>query len=269
MKRLFHILSYAFCTATLLTVFCQCSYSGTDYTREHEDKEAKEMLQGVWVNDEEGAPALMARGDSLFFPDGASLPVAFWIYKDSLYTQGNTTNQYLITKQAEHLFKFFNKAGDEIKLVRNDDKQLIPLFTQARPYAQNIFRTTDLDTIADGGLRHYDCNLHIEPTSDRVFKPTFNNEGIEVDNLYLDNVARLRVSTKGVSIFSHDFRKQEFSSFVPAEFMKQSILRDVVYDKADTAAVYFDAVIGIPDAASCYVVELKISKDGRLTKKLK
>ena len=253
----------------LLTgVFFGCRHLTPNDMRMNEDREAKQMLQGVWMNDDEGTPVMLARGDSLYFPDQTSLPMLFWIYGDSLYLQGSSINHYQIVKQAEHLFKFRNASGDEIKLVRSDDRKLLPLFSQLRPYAINIFQTTDYDTIANGGSRHYDCHLHIEPTSDRVFKSIFSNEGLEVDNMYLDNLARLNISTKGVSIFSHDFRKQEFSSFVPKEFLLHSILRDVQYVRADTAAVYFDAVIGIPDASSCYVIELRISNKGKLTKKL-
>ena len=258
-----------FLCVAMTVVLSSCRQSAPDYTRQHEDKEAKEMLQGVWVNDDEGAPAWLVRGDSLFFPDATSLPAVFWIYGDSLYIQSSNVNSYLITKQAEHLFKFRNASGDDIRLVRSDDKRLLPLFAQHRPYAINFFRTFDVDTIANGGNRHYDCHLHIEPTSDRVIKSVFNNEGIEVDNMYLDNLVRLNISTKGVGIYSHEFRKHEFSSFVPKEFMPKSILRDVQLASADTSAVCFDAVIGIPDAASSYVVELRISKKGELSKRLK
>ena len=132
--------------------------------------------------------------------------------------------------------------------MRSDDKGMVKEFYQYRPYALNIFRTIDRDTIGEGKGLNYTCKIHIEPTSDRIIKSTYNNEGIEVDNMYLDNEARLKVTLGSEEIYSHSFRKQEFSAYVPEDFMSKSIIRDILYSHADTSAVFFDAIIGIPDA---------------------
>lgn len=253
----------------IVLAFTACGGSGTEYARAHQDQKAKDMLQGVWINAEDGNPAIMAEGDTILYADTSSLPVQFWIYQDSLYLQGHALSRYLITKQAEHVFRFVNQGGDEVKLVKRDERVLGRFFHQYRPYALNIFRTLDCDTVGVGGGINYACKIHIEPTSDRLIASSFNNEGIEVENMYLDNDARLDVHVGAKNIYSHHFRKQEFSSMVPPEFMEKSILRDIQYNHADTAAVYFDAIIGIPDASSAYVVELKVTKDGKLTKRLR
>lgn len=244
-----------------------CNRSGMNVSEE--DTEAKSMLQGIWKNDEAGNLAIMVKGDSILFPDTSSLPLSFWIYRDSLYTQGAHVISYKIVKQSEHLFKFVNQVGEEVKLVKSTDKMSQKAFLQDRPYAMNIFRTVDTDTVSvESGVK-YDCKIHIEPTSDRMLKSTLTDEGIEVDNMYLDNMARLTVLKEGVRIYTHDFRKSEFQSMVPRDFLKTSILRSVDYSHADSAGVYFDATIGIPDASTGYVVELKVSKNGKLSKKLK
>lgn len=254
--------------ATIILLGCQGG-SGTYYSLEHEDKDAKNMFQGIWLNDDEEYASLYIRGDSMFFPDTTSLPMRFWIYKDSLYTEGRNINRYKITAQGEHVFKYISQTGDEIRLVKSDDQSFVNIFFQPRPYAINIFRTINRDTIGEGMGMKYRCNMIIEPTSERVIKSLLNDDGMEVDNMYLDNVAKVNVSIGGKHIYSHDFHKSEFNRFVPTEFMQHSILRDVQYNKADTGAVYLDAIIGFPDASTSYVVELKISKNGKLTTRLR
>ena len=260
---------YMLLAAIVAITIVGCKDGGSRYALDHQDKEAKQMLQGVWVNSEEGNPAIMVKGDSILFPDTSSLPAFFWIYKDSIYLQGQNISRYHITKQAEHVFRFENQSGEEVKLVKGSDGMMNKAFMQYRPYALNIFRTLDSDTTATVGGVTYVCRTHIEPTSDRLIATSFNNEGIEVENMYLDNDARLDVSVGQRRVYSHHFRKQEFSTLVPDGFMNKSILRDIQYNHADTGAVYFDAVIGVPDASSAYVVELKVTKEGKLAKRLR
>lgn len=253
--------------AVVLAMGCSPKEGGT--TEDRQDRQAKQLLQGIWVTDDGQEPAMFVRGDSIFYPDTSSLPVRFWIYGDSIYLQGSNVRHYRITKQAPHLFKLLNQNGDEVKLVKSEDRSLIPNFFQSRPYAMNLTRVERNDTsvVVDG--IDYDCKLFVEPTSDRVVKSSYNGDGIEVDNMYLDNVAHLRVFVSGTQVLAHDFRKAEFSRYVPKDFLASSILRDVAFTHATTEAVFFDATIGIPDATTCYVVELKIDRAGKLTKRLK
>ena len=83
---------------------------------------SKELFQGLWVSDDNGEPTLLAKGDSVFYPDSASMPVHFWIYKDSLYLKGQNQNEYKITKQSENLFVFLNDNGDEVRMVKSKEK---------------------------------------------------------------------------------------------------------------------------------------------------
>lgn len=50
-----------------------------------DDKKAKEMLQGVWVDEESGNVSFRVSGDTLYFADTTSMPTYFRIYQDSLY----------------------------------------------------------------------------------------------------------------------------------------------------------------------------------------
>ena len=252
-----------------LLVMASCRHQGNEYALNHQDRDAKQMLQGVWIDDEEGAPVFLAKGDSLLFPDTTSLPMHFWIYQDSLYVEGSSIDRYLITKQAEHVLRFVNQSGDEVKLVKASDNHMLPLFRQERPYALNIFRTLSVDTTAVVGNRHYDCSIRVEPTSNRILTSSFTDQGLRVDNMYLDNDAHVRLSCNQTLFYEHHFRKQEFSAYVPKEFLNKAILSSVQFDHADTAAVYLDAVIGVPDATSAFVVMMKVGRNGKLTKTLK
>lgn len=108
-----HIIIYILVALSALSA---CRNRDAGYQMSHEDKQAKEMMQGIWTNGESSDPAMLAKGDSIFYPDSASMPVRFWIYQDTLYLQGQHINGYKITKQAPHLLKFLNQNGDEVRL---------------------------------------------------------------------------------------------------------------------------------------------------------
>lgn len=74
----------------VLLLLASCHNHSTGYQQSHEDKQAKEMLQGLWTNGENSDPAMLVRGDSIFYPDSASMPVRFWVYQDTLYLQERT-----------------------------------------------------------------------------------------------------------------------------------------------------------------------------------
>ncbi len=238
-------------------------------TSANEDRQAKSMLQGIWSDDENDNAVFMAKGDSIFYPDSSSQPAKFWIYGDSLYIKGSQLNHYLITKQAPHLFKFVNDMGEEVKLVNNGDVSLKAQFDVYRPYAMNVFRTVEADTLFNAGGSRWELRVKIVPTSDKVVKTDYNDVGIEVDNIYLDTRARVTLLYDGVQIYSHEFLKSEFERFMPQGMLRKSIIRDIDVDNADASSVYLDATVGIPDATSSYVVEMRIQRDGKVAMKLK
>ena len=245
-----------------------CKNQGGEATRKQEDQEAKKLLQGIWLY-EDGETAFMANGDSIFFPDTTSLPVQFWIANDSIYLKGNHVCHSKITAQAAHLFKIANPSGDEIKVTKTSNNALRADFLQARPYALNTFRTFDSDTVVSNDMGFFDTRIHVETTSDQVIRSSYNGQGIEVDNMYLDNVARITTYNHGKLVYSHDFRKAEFSELVPADFLEKCILRGITFSHAAGDALYYDVSIGIPDASTTYVIALRINSKGKVEKKLK
>jgi putative lipoprotein len=51
--------------------------------------------------------------------------------------------------------------------------------------------------------------------------------------------------------------------------LDKSILRRFEFNHSDAKALYFDAIIGIPDASTSYVIAIKITIDGKLSMKMR
>lgn len=258
---------YIFLTAIVLLVMAGCR-RGSD-TSVNEDHQAKEMLQGIWMDDENENAVFWAKGDSIFYPDSSSQPAKFWIYGDSLYLKGSEVCHYKITKQADHLFKFINEMGDEVTLTKDDGETLRGQFNVVRPYAMNVLRSMSSDTLFYAGGSRWEVKVNVSPTSVPVIKTDYNDVGLEVDNLYLDNKARVTLLFDGVQVYSHEFLKDEFDRYLPKEMVSKSILRDVELSYADASSVYLDVTVGIPDATSSYVIETRIQRDGKISMRVK
>ena len=84
----------------LVVILVACNQNNSSVLPE--DKEAKAMLQGVWVDEESGDVSFKVNGDTIYFSDATSMPTYFRIYEDSLYLGSGTS--YGIVKQTEHLF---------------------------------------------------------------------------------------------------------------------------------------------------------------------
>ena len=83
-----------------------------------EDKVAKQMLQGIWINAEDESVAFKVKGDTIFYPDSTSYPAYFQIFRDTLVIHGaDDMVKYPIVKQAPHLFMFKNSNGETVKLT--------------------------------------------------------------------------------------------------------------------------------------------------------
>ena len=95
-----------------------------------------------------------------------------------------------------------------------------------------------------------------------------NEDGLEVENVYYDNIIHLSIFNGSTQIFSRDFRKPQYEKKVPAQFLTKSILNNMEYDKTDAEGFHVNASLCTPGNASCYMVGHVISFDGKLTTKL-
>lgn len=253
----------------LLGLTC-CGHKAAAPEEVKEDAAAKKLLQGIWLNDdEEDDVAFRVKGDTIYYPDSTSQPVYFYIAGDTLVMKGANVVKYPILKQAAHLFEFKVQNGDVVKLVKTDDKSYLQQFVREHTVALNQNMLIKRDTVVTDGEEKFHLYVQVNPTTYKVFKSSYNDDGVEVDNVYYDNIINLNVFRGANKVFSRDFHKQDFKHQVPASFLEQAILSDLVYDHVDKQGVHYLAVLAMPDSSTSYQVEVVISTNGHMSMKVK
>lgn len=234
------------------------------FMTQQEDLKAKKMLQGIWVDADEEDVAFRAKGDTIYYPDSTSQPVYFKIIEDTLYLKGQNTVKYPIVKQAPHLFEFKNQAGDVIKLVRSDDPDDKYNFSRVSPITLNQNLLIKRDSVVTYKGKRYHSYIQVNPTTYKVIKTSYNDDGVEVDNVYHDNIIHLSLFQGARQLYSHNIYKRDFRTKIPTAFLKASVLSDLVFQKVDEQGFHYYASLCIPDSPSSYLVEIQILFDGRL-----
>ena len=252
-------------SAVLLTGCSHQQGSSSDATNE-ESREAKAMMQGVWLDAESEEVSIRVNGDSIYYADSTSMPAYFKIVGDSLVLGSGA--QYAIEKQTEHLFWFRNQNGDLIKLQKSDDESDASAFVHDTPKIMTYTHQVKSDSVVSYDGNRYHWYIAINPTKYKVVKRTYNDDGVEVENVYYDNIMHISVYQGAQKLFSSDFRKHQYAKYVPAKFLEEAVLANMEYSKIDAAGLHFNATLCIPDGASCYLVEATVSYKGQLSMKL-
>ena len=104
----------------------------------------------------------------------------------------------------------------------------------------------------------------VNPTRYKVFRCTFNDDGLAVNNVYFDNIIHICVYNGAEKLYSSDLKKQMYEKFVPKDFLEQSVLGDVRVWKIDSHGVHFETIIGIPGEATNYILDTRVSLDGKM-----
>jgi hypothetical protein len=247
-----------------VVLLAACSgQSGKNVT---ENKEAKAMLQGIWIDAESGDVSFRVDGDTIFYADSTSMPAYFRILGDSLVLGSGTS--YAVAKQSPHLFWFVNANGDVVKLEKSDDPVDATEFTHDTPSVLSYTYQVKTDSVVMYNGNRYHWYIAINPTKYKVVKMNYSSEGVGVENIYYDNIIHISLYHGATCLYSHDFNKQMYAASVPEEFLRQAILGNMQYDNVDSRGVHFNATLCIPDEASCYLVETLISLDGKMTMQL-
>ncbi len=256
--------------AALLLGVSSCRKSGNQSQEaRQEDFAAKKMLQGIWVDEDEQDVAFKAKGDTIFYPDSTSQPVYFQIIADTLVLHGANEAKYPIVRQTRNLFVFRNQNGDEVRCVLSNDPDDASFFSSKRPLPINQNQLIKRDTVIDYNGERYHCYVQVNPTTYKVISPSYNDDGVEVDNVYYDNIVNLHVYHGANCLFSRDFHKKDFDKQVPASFLDQSILSDIVFNKIDESGIHYLAVLAMPDSSLSYQVEVIISFEGKMRMRVK
>ena len=232
---------------------------------EEEDIAAKELLQGIWLDDETESPLMRVEGDTIYYADSQSAPITFKVMRDTLYTYGNDTAYYKIDKQAEHIFWFHSITDNIIKLHKSEDSNDSLSFVRREVVIPTYTEVTKRDSVVTYNGTRYRAYVYINPTKIRVVKTTYSEDGISMDNVYYDNVMHICVYEGKKSLFASDVTKQMFAQVVPADFLSQAILSDTEFVKVDRNGFHYQAVLAIPESSVYSIAEIEVGFDGKLT----
>ena len=231
-----------------------------------ESKEAKQLLQGVWSDVDTENLVFQMRGDSVYYPDSTSMPAYFRVYDDTLYI--GSSARYHIEKHTEHLLWFESGDGELIKLVKGDGQEDKDAFEVHKAQILSLTDVLKKDTVVYYNGNRYHLYVAINPTKYKVVRHTLNEDGLEVENVYYDNIIHLSVFQGDQQLFSRDFRKQQYQQRVPAQFFDQAVLNNMEYSSADEKGLHFNVSLCTPGDASCYLIEHVVSLDGQLSTEL-
>ncbi len=236
-------------------------------SQSEEDREAKALMQGVWVDAETEDLTFRVAGDTIFYADSTSMPAYFKIVGDSLVLSSGTT--YAIEQHTAHIFSFRNQNGDLVTLNKLDNAEDDSLYLRGTtPAVMTYTHQVKTDSVVSYNGARYHWYIAINPTRFKVVRRTYNDDGMEVENVYYDNIMHVSIYNGAQKLYSSDFRKQQFSHLVPVKFLDEAVLANMEFAKADAEGLHFNATLCIPDGASCYQVETIISYKGQMTMKL-
>lgn len=246
-----------------------CRNRNDSLEKPEEDFAAKRSMQGIWLDDDGDDVAFRIKGDSVYFPDSTSAAAYFRIERDSFVVVGGNTVKYHIVKQTPHLFIFINQGGDRVRLTKTSDASYLEMFAPKKIQHVNQNMIIKHDTVCFYDAEKYHCYVQVNPTTYKVAKTTYNEDGVEVDNIYYDNIVNLSIYNGAAKLFSRDMRKELYEREVPAEFLRQAVLSDMTFMGADREGLHFFAMLAIPETSIMYMVENIITYNGQIKKRIK
>jgi hypothetical protein len=261
-KSFVHILSPLL---LLSAVLFSCS-SGGVRTQAEESRQAKQLLQGVWTDDDTESVVFKMEGDSVYYPDSTSMSAYFRVYDDTLYI--GSAARYHIEKHTEHLLWFKGADGELVKLVKDNGDAEKEVFEHNKAQILSLTDVLKKDTVVSYEGNRYHLYIAVNPTKYKVVRHTLNEDGLDVENVYYDNIIHLSIFQGTRQLFSRDFRKQQYQQRVPAQFFEQAVLTNMEYASTDAKGFHFNVSLCTPGAASCYLIEHVVSPDGQLTTEL-
>lgn len=255
---------------SLLLLLSACTESKKEAQKQErkEDLAAKKRFQGIWVDRETGNVLFKAQGDSIYYPDTVNVPVRFWIYNDTLYLSGDRVTAYPIDHMGEYLFSFHSLMGDVVSLQRSESQSDTLYFVHKNTAPITYNQVVRKDTVVFYNDERYHCYVYVNPSKQKVYKTSYTEEGMAVENAYYDNVIHICVYHGRQRLYGRDYDKNSFKGLVPDNFLSQSILSNMEFDKVDADGFHFNATVCIPDDASCYMICILVDFNGKVTTEL-
>lgn len=250
----------------VLVLLTACSASGKKETEKQEDQKAKELLQGIWLDEDTDVALFHVSGDSIYYTNPQSIPLHFKIVKDSLCTYGNEKSRYCIERLTEYSFYFRSISGSLVKLYKLEDDELnilsnVSLSHEIVPVYTEV---TQKDSVVYYDNVRYRAYTYINPSTKKVIKTSYTEDGLSVDNLYNDNIIHICVYEGKKCLFASDIDKELLKEYVSEDFYEESILGDMNFVNVSKDGFLYQAVLCIPDSPIMNVVNLLVTFDGNL-----
>ena len=229
-----------------------------------EDVEAKKTLQGTWINELEGDEMFTVKGDTLYYADSISAPVAFCVRHDSLIIFSHSQVSYVIKRLNTTQLHFENSNGDVIELVKsNNTTQPLERGEYKGAIDINQGKKIKRDSILKYREKNYHAYSQVNPTTYKVYQQKTNDDGLTVETIFYDNLVYIALYDGVNKVFGQNIVKTDFSNIVPEEYLKQAILSDIIIDGVVNDMVRFIAILSIPDSYTNYRVNIDVSFDGK------
>ncbi|MDO5489133.1 MAG: DUF4738 domain-containing protein [Bacteroidaceae bacterium] len=261
----------------LLGVLCLCSAcenrkveaeAEQPQTKPEKKKEYLPLddLQGVWVDADSQSPFMWVRGDSVYYADNISVAAQVRLSQDSLWLG---QEGYQVESRGMSRLSLLTLTGNTVSLqkTQHPEDSLLFMLVPAEPVVYT--ERTDRDTVTFCGEHRLHSYVTVNPTTHKVFRTSYNAEGMAVENYSFDNVIHLSVYEGKKCLFRSNFEKTDFAKFVPEEFLSQAILSDITFGPTDAKGAHFHALVCIPEGTACYMIELTVSLGGEVTMALR
>lgn len=250
---------------TLSLFFILASFSSCHNSKKADcddyDTEAMRLFEGVWYDVDESQVSFRVSGDSIFYPYDKYEPVSFYIKENMLCLVGSRVQKLEIVKQSEHIFQFKNSNGDLVKLRKMQGEMEEDVFDSAQDFDTEINQELiKKDTIVSVGDKKWHCYVQVNPTTYKVLRMVYKDNGVGGEQAYYDNIIHLAVYEGNNKLFSKDLFKKDFSAFVPEGVLEQSVLNDLVYVGSDSEGVKFQADIRRPEASDAYLLIVYVTR---------
>ena len=248
-----------------MTGMSACSHgAGNDVVAEsQENVQMKQALQGIWADDNSDAVQFSADGDSLYYPGDASRPLYFKIVNGQLMICGADTVSYEIVCLEDSKFWYHSITGELIKLHRSeyelDSIEFVKTMQEPIALYDGVVKK---DSVIMFEKHRYHGYVYINPSTMKVYKTSYNENGMKIEQVFYDNVIHLCVYEGTQSLFARDFTKKDFESAVEPGFLKSAVLSDMDFIDVNSKGYWYEVSLCIPDEASCYQIFILVSPDG-------
>ena len=248
-------------TVSLLTAACT-SNSKTDVKPE-EDNDAKAKLQGTWISETDGDVMFTIKGDTLFYNDSLSAPVAFCVRHDSLIIRNHNEVRYPIIRLNSTQFYFINADGDEVDLIKGENAPALEKGEYKGAIDLNQGRKIKRDSVVTYNGKRYHAYTQVNPTSYKVYHQSTNNDGMTVETVFYDNIVFIALYDGVNKVFGQNIHKKDLSGVVPAAYLEKAVLSDILIQGDSKDGVRFVAILSVPDTYTNYRVNIDITPSGK------